>query len=324
MNDFQQQAQQQTQQKTAVKTQSVTKQALQCSNCGAAISATDTFCAECGMHVNANSCPKCGAEVDAQDEICPKCGGGLHAEQCSYCGSQVSANDTYCPECGNPRGGITCPNCKALNFRNFCRKCDTPLNALAQEALQEARKDVRLQKTIEIAKELENLEEIIRQFEEEAEEETEIFELSEENKKVIEQYNKMMGMTSSEATKEVSPAPTEQPSVKTAETPKKLLFSNLAITSKEDAIKLYKEKMQEMQDSLNSMMPPADAPPQIQRDFLTARKMEFLSRTKVKVKIGWKCFAYSCLHMQPSECSKPFAGGRWIYEENEIVTKVRV
>ena len=324
MSNLQQQAQQQTQQKTAVKTQSVTLQSLQCPNCGSAISSADTFCADCGMRVNTNSCANCNAEIEVQDEICPKCGNNLRAEQCSFCGSQVSATDNFCPECGNPRGGIVCPNCKALNFRNFCRKCDTPLNALAQEALQEARRDVRLQKTIEIAQELENLEEIILQFEEESEEETETFELSEENKKIIEQYNNLMGLTGSAATKEVSPAPTAPPTVKTAATPKKLLFSAVTISSKEDAIKLYKEKMQEMQDSLNSMMPPADAPPQIQRDYLTARKIEFLSRTKVKVKIGWKCFAYSCLHKQPSECSKPFAGGRWIYEENEIVTKIKV
>jgi hypothetical protein len=79
-----------------------------------------------------------------------------------------------------------------------------------------------------------------------------------------------------------------------------------------------------MQDTLNSMMPPADAPPQIQRDYLTARKMEFLVRTKVKVTIGWKCNAYACIHKQPNECSKPYAGGTWIIEEKEITKKVYV
>ncbi|MDR0798413.1 MAG: zinc ribbon domain-containing protein, partial [Dysgonamonadaceae bacterium] len=230
MSDLQQQVQQQTQQKTAVKTQSVTQQSLQCPNCGAVISTADTFCAECGMRVNTNSCAKCGTEVDAQDEICLKCGGNLRAEQCSFCGSQISATDTFCPECGNPRGGIICPNCKALNFRNFCRKCDTPLNALAQEALEEARRDPRLQKTIEIAQELENLEEIIRQFEEESEE-AETFELSEANKKIIGRYNDLMALMGGLETKNVSPAPTAPP---TAPTPKKLRFSNVTIPSKED------------------------------------------------------------------------------------------
>ena len=323
MSDLQQQVQQQTQQKAAVKSHSVTQQSLQCPNCGAAISSADTFCAECGMRVNTNSCAKCGAEVDAQDEICPKCGGNLRAEQCSFCGSQISVSDVFCPECGNPRGGIVCPNCKALNFRNFCRKCDTPLNALAQEALEEARRDVRLQKTIEIAQELENLEEIIRQFEEEAEE-SETFELSEENKKTIERYNDLMALTGGVETKNVSPAPKAPPTVQTEKTPKKLRFSNVTIPSKDDAIKLYQQKMQEMQDTLNSMMPPADAPPQIQRDYLTARKMEFLSHTRTKVAIGWKCKAYSCLHPQPNACSKPYAGGKWIFEEREIITKVYV
>ncbi|MDR0872437.1 MAG: zinc ribbon domain-containing protein [Prevotellaceae bacterium] len=204
MSDLQQQVQQHTQQKTAGKTQSVMQQSLQCPNCESAISTADTFCAECGMRVNTHSCAKCGAEVDAHDEICPQCGGNLRAEQCSFCGSQISTADIFCPECGNPRGGIVCPNCKALNFRSFCRKCDTPLNALAQEALEEARKDPRLQKTIEIAQELENLEEIIRQFEEESEE-AETFELTEENKKTIERYNDLMALTGGLETKKVAP-----------------------------------------------------------------------------------------------------------------------
>jgi len=73
--------------------------------------------------------------------------------------------------------------------------------------LEEARQDVRLQKTIEIAQELENLEEIIRQFEEESEE-TDTFELSEENKKLIERYNDLMALTGGAGTKKVSPATT--------------------------------------------------------------------------------------------------------------------
>lgn len=102
------------------------------------------------------------------------------------------------------------------------------------------------------------------------------------------------------------------------------MFADVAITSKEDAIKLYNEKMQEMKDELNSMMPPVDAPPQVQRDYLTARKMEFITRTRTKVKIGWKCKAYSCIHNGPNECSKPYGGGTWIFEEREVVTKTRV
>ncbi|MCL2131157.1 MAG: zinc ribbon domain-containing protein [Lentimicrobiaceae bacterium] len=323
MSDLQQQVQQQTQQKTAVKTQSVTQQSLQCPNCGAAISSADTFCAECGMRVNTNSCGKCGAEVGSQQEICLECGNNLHAEQCSFCGSNVSAADTFCPECGNSRGGIVCPNCNALNFRNFCRKCNTPLNALAQEALEEARKDVRLQKTIEIAQELENLEEIIRQFEEEAEE-PETFELSEENKKNIERYNELMALTGGVEAKNVSPAPKAPPTVQTEKTSKKLNFSNVTIPSKEDAIKLYQQKMQEMQDSLNSMMPPADAPPQVQRDYLTARKMEFLSRVRTKVTIGWKCNWASYVHADPNECGDPFKGGVWLFKDEFRTEKVTV
>lgn len=115
----------------------------------------------------------------------------------------MTSEDPFCPECGNPRGGIICSSCNTLNFRSFCRKCNTPLNALAQEALEDARKDVRLKKAIEIAQELENLEEIIQQFGDE--DENIAPQLSEENKKIVEQYKDLMAFVGGEKKIETPP-----------------------------------------------------------------------------------------------------------------------
>ena len=48
--------------------------AYKCSNCGAAHSATDKFCSECGMGLKGNSCVYCGAATQPNHEICHACG----------------------------------------------------------------------------------------------------------------------------------------------------------------------------------------------------------------------------------------------------------
>ena len=66
---------------------------------------------------------------------------GLHAELCSFCGASMEADDFFCPDCGNLRTGIICPDCNTLNFHSFCRKCNRPLNEMAMQEMQKAKKD---------------------------------------------------------------------------------------------------------------------------------------------------------------------------------------
>ncbi len=48
---------------------------VKCASCGATISATAKFCAECGAKVAVKRfCPECGKEVSATAKFCPECG----------------------------------------------------------------------------------------------------------------------------------------------------------------------------------------------------------------------------------------------------------
>lgn len=48
---------------------------MKCKNCGAGLSDTDKFCAQCGWKVvRARSCPECGASLREGAKFCPKCG----------------------------------------------------------------------------------------------------------------------------------------------------------------------------------------------------------------------------------------------------------
>ncbi len=290
-----------------------------CSNCGALLSAGDKFCAECGLNVNENKCPTCGNEIEPSWEICKICGQNLNMEVCSFCGQLTSAEDVFCTECGNPRHGITCPNCQTLSFRSFCRKCNTPLNNLANLALQEARNDVRVKQAVLIVQELLEIEEYLDAIADDVDEAPEAPQISEEDRMVVNQYRDILaafrGIKHNE--KEAEPKqPFTPPSP-----PKSKINFNIKIANKEEAIQKYKEKMKEIQSLLNSMTPDANLTPQMQRDYYSARKVEVIVITKSKILIGWRCNAYGCIHSQPNECAEPFSGGTWIYEESEQVTK---
>lgn len=135
---------------------------------------------------------RCNSPVQPNWEICPHCGQGLHAELCSFCGASMEADDFFCPDCGNPRTGIICPDCNTLNFRSFCRKCNRPLNEMAMQEMQKAKKDPVFQEMLALAQELADLEEqILNTVSEEfpvGEPELPPVELSEADKKLIQQY----------------------------------------------------------------------------------------------------------------------------------------
>jgi len=169
-----------------------------CSNCGATFSDTDKFCAECGMGLKGNSCVFCGEATQPNHEICHSCGQNLLTELCSFCGGKMTPDEAFCSDCGNPRTGIICSCCNTLNFRSFCRKCNSPLNELAYEALEEARKDQKVYKAVAIAQELVELEQLLNDLSgcEAADRvETninEIPEISEENRELLNQYKDLL------------------------------------------------------------------------------------------------------------------------------------
>ena len=322
MQNPQQKAQELSTSKAAQKTAEVHQiTAYKCPNCGATHSESDKFCSDCGMGLKGNSCVHCGAPTKPNHEICLECGRNLQAELCSFCGEKMDANSAFCPECGNPRTGIVCNQCHTLNFRSFCRKCNAPLNAQAQQALEEAKADPRFQKALALAEELAELEEYLLSTSDDEAAPPEIPELSEENQQLISQYKNLLSTFRGQK-------PQEKPETPKPETPKPKakpqIKLSINIASKEEAIAKYKEKLAEIQETINSMTPDAGMTPQIQRDYYSARKLEIVTKTKVRVPLYWICNAYGCEHNQPSECAEPFQGGQWVYEDREEVTSTWV
>lgn len=304
------------QQQSKKKTEAKAATSYKCPNCGTAHGANDKFCPECGMGLGGGTCTRCGAATQPDWEICPECGGNLSAGLCSFCGGTMTHGDAFCPECGNPRTGIVCGNCQTLNFRNFCRKCNSPLNEAAQEALALARNDPKVLKAVAIAREMEELEQILASFTEEEEEPPVLPEITAGNKELESLYKNLLD---SFRGREV-PIPTvETPGPETPpEPPKPKPKFSIEIATKEEAMQKYKEKMAEMQEALSAIIPDAGMTPQMQRDFYCARKVN----VRRPGKVYWECTAYGCLHDSPTECSKPWKGGVWKYvpDENIVYT----
>jgi hypothetical protein len=245
-------------------------------------------------------------------ELCPKCGANLLSEICSFCGANTSSQDLYCSECGNPRAGITCPKCNTLNFRSFCRKCNSPLNKLAQQAIALAKNDPLVKQSSLLIEELDEIERYI------LEESDNSKKLSEQEIQLINQHKELLNIFRKSKSDYV--VKLREPKKEVTLNKSNLSFS-INILSKEEAINKYREKLAEIQATLSLMLPDAGMTPQMQRDFYSARKVEIEVLTKKKVPIGWVCHAYGCVHSQPNECSKPFCGGKWIYEERDVIEK---
>ncbi len=295
------------------KTETKPETSFKCSNCGTTHGANDRFCPECGMRLGGNTCSHCGAATQPEWEICPGCGGNLCVGSCSFCGGTMTPSDAFCPECGNPRAGIVCGNCNTLNFRSFCRKCNSPLNGAAEEALALARNDPKVQKAVAIARELEELDEILAVLAEQEEEPPVLPEITHENQELQTLYK---GLLDAFRGREM-PIPTvEAPEPESpAEPPKPKPKFSIEIATKEEAMQKYKEKMVEMQQALSDMLPDAGLTPQMQRDFYCARKVE----VRRPGRVYWECTAYGCLHDSPGECSKPWKGGVWKYVPDEDI-----
>lgn len=236
---------------------------------------------------------------------------------CSFCGAVLSEEDAFCAVCRNPREGLECPACHTLNFRNFCRHCNTPLNSLAEQAVREARNDPKITEAVALLGELTALEQLLGPRDESKQAPSG---LTEEDHSVLAQYrdiisafrqgdcNHVVGETREEERSQVS-------SPKTVSAQRNNF--QIEIADKEEALRKYLLKLDEIQELLSSMTPDASMTPHQQRDYCSARKVEIMTRVQKRVRLGWICHAYGCTHNQPNECSKPYRGGKWIYEERE-------
>ena len=275
-------------------------------------------------------CPNCGEEVNSQYEICPHCGHPLHPGTCTYCGAPMDADDMFCGECGGSRRGISCPRCGTLNFRSFCRECNAPLDELAQQELERAAKDPIYGRMLTLAKRLAELESQMQQAasaptagqEEEEEVErvadfTQVAELTEEEKALVEQYKQMMaqmGMQTVEPPKPEAPKPAATP----AAPKKRARLETPDLTALQEE---YRQGLQEMSELMSQLQPDPEAHPQIQRNYYSARKLPVIRTEVIHEPAEWVCNYCGCHHRQPSECCKPELGGTWIYNSYTMTTK---
>lgn len=279
------------------------------------------------------SCPNCGEEVRATYEICPHCGFPLHTGTCTYCGAPMDADDMFCGECGGSRKGVTCPECGTLNFRSFCRNCNAPLDELAQQEMEKAKNDPIFGRMLTLAKRMAELEEQMEavamgtyqpegEVEEEEEERvadfTQVAELTEEEKALVEQYKQMMeqmGMAVVEPPKPEAPK-AEAPKPAAPKKRAKLEAPDLSALQEE-----YRQGLQEMSDLMSQLIPDPGTTPQIQRNYYSARKLPVFRTEVVHEPAEWVCNFCGCHHRQPSECAEPQLGGTWVYNSYTVTTK---
>ncbi|MDE6410558.1 MAG: zinc ribbon domain-containing protein [Muribaculaceae bacterium] len=242
----------------------------------------------------------------------------VNGNNCSFCGSPMDEDDNFCPECGNPRSGIICPECGTLNHGSFCSKCNAPLDDLAREAVRQAKADPRFQEAERLAAELIELEEEIERLKKEASAEgnnpsgtgldTSPI-LSDQVKEALNKYNRLFADVANIQVKETQAKTPSETSANPISTESQ--FSIKSVTLKE-AVERYKAVATQLQAKLDAMLPDAATTPQEQRNFFSARKIR--SSKVVHGDRFWVCNYCGCKHHQPSECTKPWMGGKWIVD----------
>lgn len=224
---------------------------------------------------------------------------------CSFCGAEIESDDNFCPECGNPAGGIRCPKCGTMSNRSFCSHCNTPLNEMAHEALRLAKADPLFQKAERLAADLAELEKQIRNLTEPQTQPPRSLDtsVSQEARKAASAYASLFGDVSALKVP-------DEPKVVAKPKDSPVLTGDLLAKARA----AYLQKAQELQQTLDSMTPPASATPEEQRNFFCARKI--MTYELESVLQEWVCNYCGCHHNQPSECAEPQLGGKWILTKN--------
>lgn len=256
-------------------------------------------------------CPHCGADVDAGDAICGSCGRSLTSDKCSFCGAPMKPGARFCTHCGQSREGVVCPNCGTVNARNFCRKCNSPLTAMAQKALEQAARDPQFLAIKRRAEELAELHRQIEELQNEGPEDAPCPELSDADKALIDEYAAILG---SIGVYKPASKPADAP-VKKQSAPEQPKFKERT-KSLEDIMAAYRAKADEMNAALAELAPPPDFTPEQQRDYYTARKIAVVETSCELIGYQpnmWVCNFCGCKHCAPPECTRPELGGHWVY-----------
>lgn len=229
----------------------------------------------------------------------------------------MDAHDSFCPDCGNPRTGITCPHCRTLNFRSFCRKCNSPLDEMAMQEVQKAKSDPVFCQMMTLAQQLADLEEQLQTGPpgNDPQDEPELSwpELSEADRKLIEQYKELLSGTA--PLPQPSPTPAPEPKTEPSAAPRPKIQLNIKKVNLDEIQQSYKEKLDEMKQLIAKLRPEGDMTPQMQRNYYSARKVMVTRKKVTKAAVCWVCNLCGFKHNQPSECAQPELGGTWMYED---------
>jgi len=289
----------------------VSKQKL-CPACSTANNSEASFCEECGSPLTeVLKCPKCNSKVYPNADICEACGHWLLDKQCKFCSSPIDPEEKFCSECGNPTEGIVCHVCQHLSYFDFCPKCNTPLTEFAHEAIKQIQNDPEMCQMQNLLQEIEQMEQEIKeetvqlqQSEEQQKQEELISKEEVERQKKLDLLNSLSGYLQKTQKDEPKPRVIQAPKPEV----KKESLKDALKRAQDIAAKKQERarKNKEAQESLNKMLSLNFQNPQDARKFFKASKPPRV--------IGWECNMYRVLHDDPSQCSMPHNGGRWILE----------
>ena len=252
--------------------------------------------ANSGPSVNEGSgvCPHCGATIEEGLEFCPVCGARL-VDYCTFCGAPMRPDDIDCPECGMPAEGVICPNCHTRNHRAFCGQCGLPLTRAARVAVDRAKRDPNVQKAARA---------LMRIAELEAELDGTGPALEEEPLEPTEGELRMRELMGKVGFKPAGIPKTGQPET---------------TRSRAEILAEYQKAVEEANNAMEEMLPPAGMTPQEQRNYYTARKVAVMETVQeswrgipLRESMAWECNYCHVLHNNPHECAKPGLGGTWV------------
>lgn len=240
------------------------------------------FCSECGYDfTGVKHCHKCGTRIVSPNaDICEVCGEWLLEGKCKFCYADIEEGQTYCAECGNPVAGVVCPQCGRLSCFDFCKHCNIPLTAMANNMLEKVKQNI--------------------------DQEPEKFQSNQEARAyyMAQQY---LNLQKSKQTDKV-PSETEQ----LLKLKKYLEKVNNKDKKKKAFTPLFSEKQKKSIKSIGEI-----ADKELERQEMERKKQEEERRRKEEEERkrrqrGWRCNAYGALHPGgPCDCADPSQGGYW-------------
>lgn len=264
-------------------------------------------------------CDYCGASYSSTAQICPECGMSVGRNRCTFCGNEMAPGFTECPSCGASADGVECPNCGTINFRNFCRSCNSPITPRGSQAIARFKADPKFKEAEKINDKLSVLADFIDGKVDASSPDVaalveelgaSVFVTQPEEKKTSQTGKRLLMPSFGKRTK-----PENETKPSDGVTPAKAVPMTI-----EEAMRLYEEKKAEMDALLDSIVPDSASTPEEQRDFHSARMVVVTRKYKrlVEQPVAWICNFCGFRHNNPQECAEPWHGGTWVHETKEV------